>query len=112
MAVVFSCIYPEKLLDSFYKSIDDGSIETWIYDEDGDFTHNATQWFSKAWFRPKINEDNLKFFIISSAGNPISSEIYAIYHGRLAETFLAHFDDLFTGCGITAMPIYGDILDG
>lgn len=109
MAIRFTTITPKKLLSSFKKAIDDGRVVTWAYDEEGDFTHTAEQWKSLAWLRPKIKEgETLVFSIIKPQDSKISSEIYAIYHGRFIESMLVHCDSLFTKAIATSFPANSD----
>jgi len=105
MAIYFKTETPNKLLNTFKKAIDDGHIRTWAYDEAGDFTHTADQWNKKAWLRPEVRDKTaLAFFIIKPEGVKISSEVYAIYHGRFIESMVRHCDTLFTNGSATAMP--------
>lgn len=109
MALIFTTSDPNKLLASFKKAIMDGRVATWSFDSDGDFTHTAEQWKYSAWMRPQINGD-LFFYIIKPQNQDISTEIYAIYHGRLLESMLVHCDKLFDNGQATSMPIAGDII--
>jgi len=111
MAIRFATTTPKKLLASFKKAVDDGKVVTWAYDKDGDFTHTAEQWKSKAWLRPKVQEGaTLIFHIIKPQDSKISTEIYAIYHGRFIESMLVHCDSLFNEAVATAFPADGDIV--
>ena len=105
MAIYLVTDTPNKLLTAFKKAIDDGHVVTWSYDKDGDFTHTATQWKSLAWLRPSVVEkQRLVLNIMPPQSSKVSSEVYAIYHGRFIESMLAHCDKLFTtGCA-TALP--------
>jgi hypothetical protein len=97
MAIYFDTKTPKKLLAAFKKAIDDGHIATWSYDKDGDFTHTAEQWVRRAWLHPEIKEgQTLSMFILAPQDAKISSEIYAIYHGRFIESMLRHCDALFS----------------
>jgi hypothetical protein len=109
MAIHFTTTTPKKLLSSFKKAIDDGKVVTWSYDTDGDFTHTAQQWKSLAWLRPKVREgETLILSIIKPQNAKISSEVYAIYHGRFIESMLVHCDSLFTEAMATAFPADDD----
>jgi len=83
---------PQGLLDSICEAIDDGTIETWAYDEEGDFSHTTSdgQWVGQAWLHPNVAIGTLIMNIIPP-GDGVSSEAYAIYHGRFIEMLLAHF---------------------
>ncbi len=109
MAVYFKTDNPQELLNLFKKAITDRVIVTWL-EEDGYFTHDTStdQWRGRAWFLPKIQTGYLTMNIIKSQGSNISSEVYAIYHGRLVEAMLAHFDKHFSNATATALPETGD----
>jgi hypothetical protein len=109
MAVHFETTTPNKLLNAFKKAIDDGHIVTWSYDKDGDFTHTAEQWVKRAWLRPSVTRGvRLSFFIMPPRDATITSEVYAIYHGRFIESMLRHCDTLFNEAKATSMPETGD----
>lgn len=111
MAVHFKTSTPKKLLATYKRSIDEGSVRTWSYDSDGDFTHTAEQWIRKAWLRPKVVErQELIFYILAPRETDLSSAIYAVYHGRLIESFLRHCDKLFKEGYASASPENGDIV--
>ena len=110
MAVYLKTNDPEKLLSSFKRKIATGAIVTWTCDSDGDFTHATPQFRNVAWFRPKIKDAQLVLYILCPKGKKMSTGIYAIYHGRLIETFLSHCDSLFTEGKASAMPQAGDVV--
>jgi len=110
MAAYFLTNTPKELLTLFKKAIDDGHVATWSYDADGDFTHTASQWKNLAWFRPSVESDRLKFNIVKPQNCQVTDEIYAIYHGRIIESLLAHFDQKFTEGRATAFAANGDVV--
>jgi len=110
MSLSFKTSNPQALLSAFKKAIDDEHIVTWSYDAAGDFTHTPPQWRYRAWLRPAIGLGELNLFMVPRKDSRISSEEYAIYHGRYAEAMLAHFDRLFWECSATAMPSLGDAM--
>jgi hypothetical protein len=112
MAVRFETPDPEALLNRLRKAINDGVIETWTYDKDGDFTHTAKEWNKQAWLRPRIEPERLSFYIIPRKGVNISRVLYAVYHGRLIETALSHCDDAFKRAYATAYPEKPDNVKG
>jgi len=101
--LTFDTSTPNNLLSRIKKLIDSGQIKTWAYDTDGDFTHTATQWNNKAWLRPHVNGSNLQFTILGPTSG-LSTEVYAIYHGRFLEMMLAHFFNSFTVSNCTPTP--------
>lgn len=111
MAIHFKTLEPKKLLATYKKFIDEGNVKTWSYDRDGDFTHTAEQWIRKAWLRPKIIEgQELTFYILTPLDSKMSSTVYAIYHGRMIESFLSHCDSLFKEGVASSLPESGDVV--
>jgi hypothetical protein len=108
MAVTVFCNDPQGLLSEIRSSIRDRSIETWLVDGDGDLTHAPTQWQNQAWFRPTVAQDRLAFYILGNRAQAMSKVTYAVYHGRLIEMLLTHFDDRFSRAIATAMPVGND----
>ena len=95
----------------FKKSIDNGHVFTWSYELHNGreyFTHTTEQWKKKAWLLPKIESNRLVLNIVKPQEGNISSEIYAIYHGRFIESMLVHCDSLFRNAIATALPALGD----
>lgn len=109
MALHFITNQPKTLLNAFKNAIDEGRIVTWSYDSDNDFTHTAAQWKNLAWLRPKIKtESELHFVILPPQDRHISSEVYAIYHGRFIEAMLRHCDKFFDNAIASSFPEAGD----
>jgi hypothetical protein len=108
--LTFPTSSPQTLLDAFKKAIKDGDITTWSEDKDGDFTHLASQWKSRAWLRPIVNSgSSLAFKIIFSTNESQKRLVYSYYHGHLIETFLNHFSNSFSpDARATAKPSGGD----
>jgi hypothetical protein len=105
MALYFQTKTPNKLLNAFKKAIKDGHVVTWSCDDDGDFTHTPDEWAHQAWLRPTVTkEEQLSFSILAPTDSTVSSEAYAVYHGRFIESMLAHCDALFNTARATAMP--------
>lgn len=103
MAIQVKTADPQGLLDAIYEEIDEGQIETWTYDEDGDFIHDTPdgQWVGKAWLHPVPGAAILTLNTIAPTEG-LSDEAYAVYHGRFIEMLLAHFDDEFIDATATA----------
>ena len=111
MSVQFSTSQPAALLTAFNARISQtesvGKITTWI--KDGDYyTHKAAEWTKKAWFKPSIESGKLVFNILRPQNINISNTVYGYFHGHLTETFLNHFDQLFTSASSSALPAAGD----
>lgn len=101
MALSVKTDNPTGLLASIKKAIDDNEIATWSYDKDGDFTHTPDQWKNKAWLRPKAEEVELRFLIISPKDTIITKMVSGIYHGRFIEMLTSHFDKKFSSATAT-----------
>lgn len=111
MAVRFITTGPNKLLSTFKKAIDDGHVDTWSYDAQGDFTHTPKQWNRLAWMRPSIVDgERLVFNIIRPKNSSVPTEVYGVYHGRLIESVIIHCSDLFTDARATPSPVDGDLV--
>lgn len=108
MALIVTTPTPIELLDAIKRAITEGRITTWECDDDGDFTHSASQWKHRAWLSPRIEEGDqqLIFTTVSPIETTISVTVYAVYHGRFAEMLLAHFDAMFTDIECSAL---GDV---
>jgi hypothetical protein len=110
MAIRVTTSNPSELLSLLKRLIDAGTIKTWTYDSDGDFTHSTPQWNRKAWLRPGVRENELVFGVVAPKGVGMSKSIYAIYHGRFIETLLSHADANFDRAYVSALPATGDLL--
>jgi hypothetical protein len=105
----FGTTKPHALLTEIKKAIDDKKVTTWSYNKDGYFTHTPDQWKAKAWFLPKVVEGSeLRFVIVRPQSVNVSTEVYAVYHGRFIEMMLAHFDTLFSNGVASALPAAAD----
>jgi hypothetical protein len=105
--ITFTTNSPYQLLAALKEAIRAGHITTWS-DVNGDFTHTPAQWARQAWLRPSVQGTELRFAIIKSQGFILTTEVYAVYHGRFVEMMLAHFDQKFSSGVATAMPTPAD----
>ncbi len=108
MAIIIKTADPAGLLTAIKKAIDAKSIETWLYNSDGFFTHSPEQWKYKAWFKPETTARELKFGIYPPKDDTIKSLIYGLYHGRFIEMMLNHFDKDFSEITATALIVHPD----
>ena len=108
MALHVRCSDPAGVLQAFKDLIESNRVVTWIIDSDGDFTHATKQWINLAWMRPQVEQTELVFNMIRNTQVVVTSELYAIYHGRLAESLLAHLDTRIDQCRLSSMPEHGD----
>jgi hypothetical protein len=109
MAVIIKTRDASQLLQLVRNAIDEGKIETWSYDQAGDFTHTPEQWKYKAWLRPKVYAGELRFGIMGRNDTNLSTYIYGVYHGRFIEMLLNHFDANFSLAQATAQKTEPDI---
>lgn len=94
MALIVKCKRPQELLEQFESKINHFDIVSWSMDEDKDFTVTNGNWSFKAWMRPTVEDGRLVFGYVSSTNHQVTKGLYGIFHGRLAATLLAHFDDM------------------
>lgn len=114
MAVNFRTTNPSDLLHRFDTAINQtewkGKITTWEKNPQGFYTHKAANWRHKAFFKPTITAGVLTFSLVRPKSVVVTVATYGYYHGHLIETFLNHFDRLFTSADATALPAAGDSL--
>jgi hypothetical protein len=108
MALIIKTTNPSALLVLIKQQIDNKKIETWAYDSDGDFTHTPDQWKLKAWFKPVIYKEELRFGILGPKNIELSTVIYGVYHGRFIEMLLSHFDKNFSDAIATSQKTIPD----
>ncbi len=92
MAIYVKTENPIQLVRSIRDGIANQKIETWLCDNDGDFTHDTDQWRNQAWITPFVEEGRVVFGIIGRKDRNLKVVEYAIYHGRFVEMLLTHFD--------------------
>lgn len=102
MAIIVKTSNPSSLLQAIYKAIDNKKVETWLYDQEKDFTHEPSQWKNQAWLRPKIYPGELRLGLLGKEGVVMKKLLYGVYHGRFIEMLLTHFDDQFSTVTATA----------
>lgn len=102
-------IAPAVILAVLKRKIDNKEIDTWEYDEDGDFTHSAPQWKNKAWFSPICKDDMLEFRILGRKETKMTKMEYSVYHGRFTEMLLNYFSNCIVTFELT--PSYTSNID-
>ena len=113
MSVTFYTPKPQALLNEFNKRIAQtepaGKVRTWERSDDKVYyTHKSSDWNKKAWFKPEVKTEKLVFNIIKPKNQNIGVVTYGYFHGHLIETFLNHFDDMFTSGVASAAGEEGD----
>lgn len=103
--LTFITTRPQALKNEFDKLIADGDVRTWEKDKDGDYTHRATQWKSRAWLRPEVVAGtSLTFTILFRTSETEKRLVYSYYHGHMVETFLNHLFGSFSKVEATPIP--------
>lgn len=104
MAVIIKTNNPDELLKKINEEIQNENIDTWLVDDDGDYTHTPEQWYCKAWMHKISNpeETSLIFGIVGNKQEKMTKYLYAVYHGRFSEMLLSHFDNEIVKIEITA----------
>ena len=86
-----------------------GKITTWEKSSNAQYyTHKASEWNKKAWFKPTVYSNRLTFNILKPRDQNVTRLVYAYYHGHLIETFLAHFDHGFAEAVASALATSAD----
>lgn len=113
MAILLKVDNPSDFLKKIYADIDDKSIDTWKYNEKGNFTHSTEQWFNEAWINPVLfDHPNYKIYNLCFRFVPSKKydkkkygEIYGIYHGRFAEMLIIHYPKNVKALRLTPCPL-------
>ncbi|MDR1742879.1 MAG: hypothetical protein LBR48_03550 [Dysgonamonadaceae bacterium] len=106
MAIIIQTRDPSALLDAIYNAIDNKQIDKWTRTDDGRLTLSAMLWKNEAWFKPQIwvDENELRFGLLKRKDRRhVSSKLYTLFHTRMVETLLAHFDKDFQSVAATAL---------
>ena len=112
MAVVAFTTAPHALVRAINAELEHKSLDGWVRDRDGDFTRPDSPPEYRAWFRPKIAEDRVRFLVLAPNDRRMSVRSYARAHASFIEFLLSHFDSKFTAASATALPITGDSVGG
>lgn len=113
MSVNASTTQPKVLLAALAKAIDESQIKTWRYkDISGTrwYTHSADQWDARAWFKATTKTGGVIFNIAPPKGGSITTEVYAIFHGRFIEMLIAHFANMLSLTAASPLPVTGDLV--
>jgi hypothetical protein len=111
MALIIPTSNPQALLTAIYTAIDNQSVTTWEYlNKNGQryLTHTSPQWNRKAWFQGAVYQGELRFGLVKAGDITVTTEVYAVYHGRFIEMLLAHFDGNFDRAAATSKPTTPD----
>ncbi len=95
MAIYVKCNNPQALLDKIKRSVDNGNVESWRYDDDGDFFHTPNGWPHSGWLRPYVENGDLIFGIVGPKDDTMTTRRYAAFHSYFLETLLNLFDGDF-----------------
>lgn len=109
MSVIAITSKPDDLLSRIRSQIDAGNIDTWEYDDAGDFTHVPDQWHRRAWLHPIATPSGalLTFKLIARENAIVTPTIYGVYHGRFIEMLVTHFENEFEYVRTQRQPIPG-----
>jgi hypothetical protein len=109
MSIIVKSAKPRDLISSIKRHIDSKGTVLWTYDSDGDFSYQG-EYHGRAWLRPHIAEDQIRFVVLTSKGTTMARLTYAIYHAKWVELLLSNFDEDFSSATISALPGQGDII--
>jgi hypothetical protein len=106
MAIIIHTNQPNVLLDKIYDAIDAKKADKWERTTDGRLTYGALLWKNEAFFKPQIwvDEQELRFGLLKRKDRKhISSKLYTVFHIKLVEMLLSHFDTSFSEVTVTAV---------
>lgn len=98
MAVIIHTDDPDSLLEKIYEAIDQKKADKWTSTPDGKLTPGTLLWKNEAFFVPQIwvEENQLRFGLLKRKDRRhISTKLYTIFHTKLIEMLLGHFDRYF-----------------
>ncbi len=105
MAIIIHTDQPNLLLDKIYDAIDAKKADKWERTTDGRLTYGTLLWKNEAFFKPQIwvDEQELRFGLLKRKDRKhISSKLYTVFHSKLIEMLLSHFDTSFRDVTATA----------
>lgn len=92
MAVFIKVKDPKGLLDDIKSAVENGEIQTWVCDSDGDFTLSDEDLKNEAWFHPyQVVGDTLVFGIVGRKNVKMPMSLFSTYHGELTKTLLMNY---------------------
>ena len=102
MAVILDVEQPEDFLADMRKKIENGQINNWLCDGDGDFTTLSCKMENRAWFHPYIVSDNkLVFGILGRKNVLMTMDEYAIFHSSMVNTILNFYSKRIRSIRVT-----------
>ena len=116
MAIIVKTYNAAKLLHDFTEAVkkkphSKGAVDVWEHRASGRFGYLPEQYAGLAYFEPKIESKTvLMFYLIKPREKVVDSYTYAVYHGRLVESLLAHFATQMIGIAATTEAAAGDNL--
>ncbi len=105
MAIIIQTDQPDLLLDKIFEAVDNKRADKWIRTDDGRLTYGALLWKNEAFFKPQIwvDENELRFGLLKRKDRKhITTKLYTIFHTKLIELLLSHFDSDFRSITATA----------
>ena len=111
MAIFVRTENPSELVKRIRDGVSAHTIDTWLCDNDGDFTHDTEQWRYRAWMTPTIEDGRVVFGILCRKDHNLSIVEYAFFHGRFVEMLLGHFDMICKGIEVTPLATKYDIVN-
>ena len=105
MAIIIHTANPDQLLDKIYEAIDNKKADKWVRTADGRLTYGTLLWKNEAFLKPEIwvDDNQLRFGLLKRKDRKhITSKLYALFHVKLMEMLLTHFDNDFKSVTATA----------
>lgn len=92
MAIFIKVSNPEDFLKDIKLSINNGCINEWVCDMDGDFTSTIENLQNEAWFHPYTCIDNILILgIVGRKNVKMPMSLYSTLHSEFVKTLLIHY---------------------
>lgn len=98
---------PLTLIASIDFAMRSNVIRGWTIDGVGDYTMTSNFRGNRAWFRHRIHGNEIQFGIIGSRSAPMDRTLYSVYHSRLIEVLLTHFDNDIQSLEVSPLLVRG-----
>ncbi len=103
MAVIVMTSKAKTLVDSIKGEINDGKIQTWVVDDEGDFQHDtSSQQWKRAWIHPQsYGKCSIEFTPLFPSKYEASALDLGVIQGRFSEMLIGHFSKYIDNIVIT-----------
>lgn len=91
--IIIKSEHAGEIHDDLIESIKSGKIKSWEIDKEGDITSTLDDKRRMCWFRISKEENEIRFYLVTSTKFKDSDKLKAIFLGRLVATAYANYRD-------------------